>query len=59
MSVFNHHLYEYKKGLRSLVLHTGNIKEKNIIEKRLKRENISYYIKKVNSAKIEDVSCVG
>ena len=52
MSVFNHHLYEYKKGLRSLVLHTGNIKEKNIIEKRLKKETINYYIQKVNSTKI-------
>ena len=52
MSIFDHHLYEYKKGLRGLVLHTGNIKEKNIIEKRLKRENISYYIQKINSIKI-------
>ena len=50
--VFIHHLQEYKKGLRTLVLHTTKASNRDAIEKRLKREKIDYYIQKVNETKI-------
>lgn len=52
MRVFTHYLYDYKKGLRNLVLYTEDIKEKNAIEKKLKRKSISYHIKNLNSTKM-------
>ncbi len=62
MKVIGHYLYEYKKGLRNLVLYTGNMNEKSAIEKKLKMENISYYIQKVNGTKINiffgDLVCI-
>lgn len=52
MEVFTHHIQEYKKGLRALVLYTTKASNRDAIEKRLKREMIDYYIQKVNGAKI-------
>ena len=52
MEVFHHHLYEYKKGLRNLILHTAKINQKELIEKRLHDKNIPYVIYKVNKDKI-------
>ena len=52
MNVFNHHLYEYKRGLRNLILHTTKGSDQGCIEKRLQDENIGYLITKVNSSKI-------
>lgn len=52
MKVFNHHLYEYKRGLRNLILHTTKESDQGYIEKRLQDENIDYLISKVNSSKI-------
>lgn len=52
MRIFTHHLLEYRKGLRTLVLHTTRASNRNMIEKRLKREMISYYIQAVNATKI-------
>jgi len=52
MRVFVHHLYEYKKGLRNLALYTGNTEEKEAIEKKLKKENIDYYIQKNNDVRM-------
>ena len=52
MRVFVHYLYEYKKGLRNLALYTGNTEEKEAIEKKLKRENIDYYIQKNNDVRM-------
>lgn len=51
-TIFSHCLYEYKKGLRHLALCTVPKCEKVEIVKRLKRENISYYIQEVNESKI-------
>ncbi len=44
MEVFAHHIYEFKKGLRNLILHTTHkaMKEKIII--RLEKEKIPYLI---------------
>lgn len=52
MRVFVHYLYEYKKGLRNLALYTGNTEEKEKIEKKLKKENIDYYIQKNNDVRM-------
>ncbi|MCW3136850.1 MAG: DUF2023 family protein [Methanophagales archaeon] len=52
MEVFTHHIQEYKKGLRALVLYTTKASNRDAIEKRLKREMIDYYIQKVNGTKI-------
>ena len=52
MKVFIHHIQEYKKGLRTLVLHTTKALNRDAIEKRLKRERIDYYIQEVNGTKI-------
>ena len=40
MDVFTHHLLEYKKGLRTLVLHTTKVSDSDAIEKRLEKEMI-------------------
>ncbi|MGB7532056.1 MAG: DUF2023 family protein [Halobacteriota archaeon] len=52
MEVFIHHIQEYKKGLRTLVLHTTKASNSDAIEKRLEREMIDYYIQRVNGTKI-------
>jgi hypothetical protein len=52
MKVLNHHIYEYKRGLRNLILHTTKKSDKDPIEKRLQDENIDYLVTKVNDSKI-------
>lgn len=52
LKVFSHHIYEFKKGIRSLVLTTEKSKYKDKIAKRLERENIDYVIHDVNETKI-------
>lgn len=44
MRVFNHHIYEYKKGLRRMVLYTTNKESIQMIEDRLLAKEISYFI---------------
>ena len=52
LRVFFHHIYEYKKGLRNLILTTEKKTNQEIIENRLKKENISYLIQEVDNKKI-------
>lgn len=52
MRILCHHIYEYKKGLRNLVLHTLPIELLNKAEEKLKRNDITYVIRKVNANKI-------
>lgn len=52
MEVFYHHLYEYEKGLRNLILHTADINDKNVIEFKLKNRNIPYLIYEIKNNKI-------
>jgi hypothetical protein len=52
MNILNHHIYEYKKGLRNLILHTTKRSDQQLIEKRLQSEEISYIIRDVNHSKI-------
>lgn len=42
MDVFRHCLYEYVKGVRSLVLHTCKTAEAEKIKKRLENMDVSY-----------------
>ncbi len=52
MQVLLHHVYEYNKGLRQLVLHTMSTDEQYKTEELLNRKNICYTICKVNDKKI-------
>jgi hypothetical protein len=52
LQVFHHHIYEYKKGLRSLILYTGRSEDRSRIEERLAREGIACLIREVTPDKI-------
>jgi hypothetical protein len=52
MKVFNHHIYEYKRGLRNLILHTTKKPDQKFIEKKLNDEGINYFISNVSKDKI-------
>lgn len=52
MQVLMHHVYEYNKGLRSLVLHTMGSDELYKTEELLSRKGIKYIIQPVNPKKI-------
>lgn len=62
LRVFNHHIYEYKKGLRRLILTTEKGEYQDTIEKRLNHEKIPYLINPVGNGKINvffgDERCV-
>ncbi len=62
MDVLTHHIQEYKKGLRTLVLHTASATNRTAIEKRLNWAMIDYYIQEVNEKKINvffgDTICI-
>ncbi len=44
MGIFIHHIYEYKKGLRKLILCAMNKSLKENVEAKLKREGIDFII---------------
>ena len=50
--MFAHHLYEYRRGLRNLVLYTINLPYRDVVEKRLETENVDYYVQQVNETKV-------
>lgn len=52
LKVFYHHIYEYKKGIRNLILTTEKSIYEETIKTRLKNENIDYLIQKINDNKI-------
>lgn len=52
LKVFHHHIYEFKKGIRNLILTTEKADYKKIIENRLKKENIDYVIHDIQNNKI-------
>lgn len=52
MKVLNHHIYEYKKGLRNLVLHTMCSVDIKLAEEKLLRHNITYFIQFVTPQKV-------
>ncbi len=52
MQVFVHHIYEYKKGLRNLVLHTMPADQLNKAEHYLVKREIPYFIQHVTQKKV-------
>jgi len=52
LKALNHHVYEYRKGLRNLVLHTIPMSLKVWAEARLERDGIPYIIRPVSNRKI-------
>jgi hypothetical protein len=44
MQVLNHHIYEYQKGLRDLILHTTHDSFEDRIVRKLEKRNIPYLI---------------
>lgn len=52
LRVFNHHIYEYKKGLRNLILTTEKAKYRDVIEEKLQHNGISYIIHDIKGDKI-------
>ncbi|WP_022851678.1 DUF2023 family protein [Limisalsivibrio acetivorans] len=49
MQVFCHHLYEYKKGLRSLILHTAQSVHKKAMVSKLEKNGIDYLIQDIDT----------
>lgn len=52
MKILTHHIYEYNKGLRNLVLYTMSITEKTKVKELLDARGITYCFAKVNSDRI-------
>lgn len=52
MQILLHHIYEFNKGLRSLVLHTMATDEKYKTEELLSKKGITYFLQYVNNKKI-------
>ncbi|MBP1628415.1 MAG: hypothetical protein H6Q00_2890 [Holophagaceae bacterium] len=48
MTVLAHHIYEYEKGLRSLVLHTLPSSQAPGAVERLQRRGICYHLERVD-----------
>ncbi|HPM03011.1 MAG: DUF2023 family protein [Candidatus Cloacimonetes bacterium] len=51
MQVLIHHIYEYQKGIRNLILHTLNHKYRFIAEQKLKSHQIPYLIREIDETK--------
>lgn len=62
MSIFDHHIYEYKKGVRSLILHTAPCGLTDEIERKLYRNRIPYLVRRVDHSKVNvffgEESCI-
>lgn len=60
--ILTHHIYEYRKGLRLLALHTMRAKERREAERILIRREIPYFIQSVSQEKINiflgDEQCI-
>ena len=52
MKVLMNHIYEYKKGVRQMVLFTFNERYEDYATARLKRQNISYILQPVGNDRI-------
>jgi hypothetical protein len=69
MQVFCHHVYEYLKGLRGLILHTTVKSEEKTIKEKLEINGIEYLIYEIPGGKInvffgsheciEVIRCIG
>jgi len=52
MKVLMNHIYEYKKGVRQMVLYTFNKKYEDFAIKRLQHQNINYIIQPVGNDRL-------
>lgn len=52
MKVLMNHIYEYKKGVRRMVLFTFNKRYEEFATSRLERQNISYIIQPVGNDRL-------
>ena len=52
LKVFLNHIYEFKKGVRQMVLYTTNKKYEDIAVKRLRNQGINFVIKQVDGERI-------
>lgn len=52
MQVLGHHIYEYRKGLRHLVLHTMNESDRAAAERKLSRYDVDYVVAPIANNKI-------
>lgn len=52
MKVFLNHTYEFKKGVRQMVLYTMNKRNLDFAEKRLRNQRINYVIQSVDGERI-------
>lgn len=52
LKVFLNHIYEYKKGVRQMVLYTANKKYEDFVVKRLKSQKICFMIQPVGESHI-------
>ncbi|MCR5297806.1 MAG: DUF2023 family protein [Paludibacteraceae bacterium] len=62
MQVLAHHIYEYRKGLRLLVLHTMRAECRETAERKLRANHIHYIIQEVGGRNINiffgDEQCI-
>ena len=52
MKVLMNHIYEYKKGVRRMVLFTFNKKYEDYATARLRRQNIGYVLQPVGNDRV-------
>ncbi|HOP62030.1 MAG TPA: DUF2023 family protein [Spirochaetota bacterium] len=52
MKILVHHIYEYRKGLRNLVLHTIGSEYRKEAERKLSANKIDFVIQEVDEKKI-------
>lgn len=52
MKVLMNHIYEFKKGVRQMILFTFNKKYETFALERLKRQNIDYIIQPVGNDRL-------
>ena len=52
MEIFCHHVYEYWKGLRNLILHTAPLSDLTVITHKLDHHKIPYLIHRIGDDRI-------
>lgn len=52
MQVLHHHIYEFKKGVRDMILCTLPADKEEIVKQKLERNNICYMIQKLKNGNI-------
>ncbi|PWC56193.1 DUF2023 family protein [Azospirillum sp. TSO22-1] len=51
MHVLGHHLYEYDKGVRQMVLMTTSARDVDLVTRRLTERCVDYYVQAVSASK--------